>query len=310
MSLLHETYKYISDNKLTKYFLLVNLFNNVFLSIILSDLMIRIADDPSNGLGWLPYLLGIKAISPLINKYIVSPLSNNLINQVSKLFVSDKYHLYTSISYESKVLKPYQVFNHAITPAKNAVCLMIGWGLPNFISLISIICGVVWTFWMKGIIMYLIGLLATFGIFYTFYFQPKQEEFTKKDKDLRKIRHTMQAKLDLNGTSFQYKEVPTSDMIDYEHIIANCGKDIEVYWENIMNDTMIALEYMAIIIIWLTCKDVTTFLLISFTLKQFSNGCQNLMYFMTNFNRFKNDFNTLHDLMKDAIIKEEPILLR
>lgn len=303
MKLVKETYNYLRDSELSKWLIMTNIINNIIFSVVLSDLLINITNDK---LHLLPYYLMLKAVQPLIEKYIITKISTDLTNQICKKFVSDKYEIYTSTSYESKILKPYSTFKQAIGPAKFAIYMMIDWGLPNIINLISITFSVFWTFWMKNLVIYFIILCGIFSTFYILYLKPKQMEFTKKDKELRKMRQVMEAKLELNGIPYQYKEVETDEMINYEHNIANYNKDIEIYWNTIMNDSMIMLEYMNISILYFVCNDIKTLLLISLILRQFRSGCQSLMSFMTQYNRYSNDYETMNDIMKDVIINTEP----
>jgi ABC-type transport system involved in cytochrome bd biosynthesis fused ATPase/permease subunit len=95
-------------------------------------------------------------------------------------------------------------------------------------------------------------------------------------------------------------------MVEYEEYIMDCGKEMENYWDNIMGDTSIVLKFLTVTITWFTCNDPKSFLLVTLILSQFSYGCQQLMQFMTQINRLNNDFNTLHDIVKEAKINEEP----
>jgi len=303
MTLLQQSIKYAKSNSLTKYFVTANIFNDIILYIIISDLMVRIAGGEKS---WIPYLLGIQAIIPIIKKLIIIPLSTIIVNKISKQYIQDRYELYSKLSYESRVKLTFPSFKQAFSPSNWALCSMFSWGLPNLLGLTSSIVFVFWTFYQKQMLFHFIMLICSFGIFYSMYLRPKQIEFTKKDKKLRKQRHTVQAKIDLNGIPFQYRQVPLDTMVNHECVIADCGKDIEEFWDKIQTDTVLFIEYICIAITWFTMNDITNFLLISFALKQFSSAIQNLMIFMTQFNRLKNDYDTVNDMFKETVIEEEP----
>jgi ABC-type lipoprotein export system ATPase subunit len=304
MSLIKETFAYAKTNTLTKYYTLVITMNNIVFTTIIADLTVRITEETL----WiyLPWIIGITAIIPIINWLIVSKISNVIINQICNRFLEEKYFHFSRISYENKIKTPFDPFKQALNPSKNAIGCMMGWGLPNFIQLVSVIINVFWTFWKMNILLYFFVLFGGFGIFYISYLRPKQEVFTKEDKRLRKIRHTMEAKIILNGTPFQYNEVSYIDMIEYEHCINDCGKELETNWDNIMNETNVVLTLLSIVVIYFGTTDTKSFLLISAVMGRFSLGCQSLMQYMTQYNRFQNDFETLTDIFKNAPPTPEP----
>ena len=298
MTLIKETYKYAKENTITKYYISIIIFNYIFLTTIMSDLIVRLNEDNLHIL--LPWILGMTVIIPIINRYLVCRMSNDIINQVTNNFIEDKYKHYSQISYENKIKMIYDTFIHALTPSKYAIGNMIGWGFNNFIQLVSIIISVFWTFWRINILTYFFVLCLGFGIFYFAYLKTKQDEFTKKDKKLRKERQSIEAKKTLNGTPFQYNELSYLEMVEYEYNINKCNKDIDSYWDDIMSETNINLVLLSVIVIWFTTNDIKNFLLISSIMHRFTNGCENLMRFMTQYNRYKNDFETLYELFKDA----------
>ena len=75
MSLLKETLIYSTHNKLTRFFVLVNLLNNIILTTIISDFTVRISKSQDE-FYLLPYILGLTLLNPIISRFIVSKLSN------------------------------------------------------------------------------------------------------------------------------------------------------------------------------------------------------------------------------------------
>ena len=66
--LIHKTYSYIKNYKLSKYFLILTIINDFILILLSSYLMIKISNGEKN---IMPIFLIMQIISPIINYFIL-----------------------------------------------------------------------------------------------------------------------------------------------------------------------------------------------------------------------------------------------
>ena len=151
-TLFDATLYYLKDIPQTKWMLFMTLINDVLITIILSDLMIRIANGSYT---MMPYYLLLQVIGPVISGFIISPINISIVTIIRKRFTTDGYTEYNNLTFNSKVTKNYNGFDQVLGPAENAVRMVVDWGIPNLLGLTSSIIGLIWTFYQKNLLKYL-----------------------------------------------------------------------------------------------------------------------------------------------------------
>lgn len=305
-SLFETCIYYLKQIHHTKYMIMLTILNDMVLTILMSDLLVRISNGSFNLVPF--YLFGL-VIGPILDGFLISPLTTHIVNHVRMNFIADSMHKYDSLSFDSKALKNYASFEQALNPAEQSIRMMIDWGLPNIISLFSSICGLIWTFYQKSLLELLMVLVVILSVCYYFVIRKLQNNFTSIHKKLRKIRHKIYAKMQLDGLSFQYKEYKPDHMIKSTNIVCQNDITIEQTWTRISSLTNVMIELMCACFIYISCHNISDFMLLSFVLKQLNNSISHANNFFTSYNRMKNDFDNYIDYWKNTELLNEPTKL-
>ena len=303
MSLIKTSISYATDQKFFKIMMILSIFNEIVLTTLESELMIRISD---GSIKLLIFFLLSQILSPIIDNFIITPISSQLNTTILKKFNSDNIKRYNRLSYDSKVTKPYSIFEKALSSAQNSLSMMITWGLPNLINLISKIIGVIWTFYQKKLLLYFFIVVLVCGIIYRCFIKELQESYTKLHKKLRKEIQLIHAKIQLEGIPFQYKECSLEHMINMNNDVIEKNALVNEEWEKINTYTSMTINLVSTSIIYIVSNNVSDFLLISIVLRNLSCAIQNSSSFMTQFNRMNNDFENFTDFWKNTTEENEP----
>jgi ABC-type multidrug transport system fused ATPase/permease subunit len=305
-TLLETTFEYLKHIPITKWMILMTILNDMILTLIQSDILVRI----SNGnFSLLSVYLILHMVNPLCNYLLISPLTVTIVNNIRRKFVSDNYYRYNNLSFDSKVIKNYSSFEQVLTPAENSIRMMVDWGFPNVVSLVSCIMGLIWTFYQKNMLTLLFGVTIFFVPCYHFMIKSFQESYTNIHKSLRKARHRIMAKLQLDGISYQYKEYTPEYMIKSTNKVIDNDLEIESSWNRVSGTTTMTIEVTCVGIIWFCSNNVQDFMLFVIVLKQLSNAVQQANTFFTNYNRMKNDFDNYNEFWDGTSELGEPVKL-
>lgn len=306
MSLIKTAISITREQKLSIYFIVLTIVNDFIFALISSELMIRIAD---GNFKLISLYLIIQVVTPLINNNIIKPITIKLTSKVKKQFNSKNITRYDKLSYDSKITKPFSNFEQALAPAQMAIVMFIDWGIPNIIYLISTIFCVIWTFYQKSLMMYFFLVIVICVVVYIFIIKKYQDNFTKLYKNLQKEKQTIQAKIQLDGIPFQYKECSIKYMINMNKDKINRDKLIDKSWYQISGLSNSTINMICCSITYFVSNNTNDFLLISIVLNQLNNAIQCMNHFMTQFNRMNNDFDTFTDFWKNTAEQEEPLKL-
>lgn len=164
----------------------------------------------------VPYFLMVKIISPIISNFWINPIITKLARRTSHAFNCENIKKYDSMSFETKNNKTSTIFWQHKEAANRSVYLMIEWGLPNVMNLFGTICGVIWTFIQKKLLIELCIILTVCTFLYYTFIRNKQNAYTILDKILKKAVAKINSKIQLDLIPFQYKEYDT------QHIISRC----------------------------------------------------------------------------------------
>jgi ABC-type multidrug transport system fused ATPase/permease subunit len=265
--------------------------------------MIKISNGEKN---IIPIFLIMQIISPIINNFILQPLIKKISIDIRKKYEEESYLRYYSISFEDKITRQHQNFDHKLTSSMFALTSNFSWGLPNLINLVSSFSSVLLTFIQKGLILQFCLAVILFCVSYKTFIESKQNNFTIADKLFRKIRHKISEKIYLDGISFQYKELTPDYMIKLKNIISSNEEVNELNWQKIMGITNFNAEVISIIICYFTMNNTSDFILISMNMTQLSRSIQKLTSFTTQYNKYFNDWETMEEFWKNTTVKEEP----
>jgi len=307
MSLFSDTVVYLRKDELIIYYIIICLIKDIIIPLITSKLMLDIIDEKDKLPDLLPYLLLLRIFTPLLQRFVISNIENKIIFNMSNRFTTDKYNMYDSFSYESKIKTNHQKFRDLYQQAKNSLQTMISWGLHSILLMISVICELIITFTKKNLLHYLFLLCLVFGLFYYFHIISKQSFHTRNNARLRKNKSNVECKIALDGIPFQYKEITSDEMIDHENNITKFLQEMDIMWSIIINDVVLFLSVINIIVIYYSSFDVKTFLLVSMMLSKFDSSCRQVIQFKTIFNRINNEYNSFIDMINESTIKEEPV---
>lgn len=283
--------------------LLVAIFvENILLAFVDSYLMVLIAGGASNV---IPILLLLNLMCPITSNYIIKPHLQILATDIKHDFESNGLKKYTSMSFENKNSKPSTLFYEKNQAAGRSLYLLVEWGLPNFMNLVGVICSVVWVFIQKRLLLELLTALVVCVLVYIFVIRNKQNNFTKLDKEIKKVSQRIRSKIQLDLIPFQYKECTAERIIKQLKVIEDNDNIIDLEWNKIIGLTCTSNQYVAVMMSYLASNDIPSFMLIMLTMNNLSNAITNCTYFTTQYNRIYNDYSNLEEFWSGAVFKDD-----
>ena len=307
MTFLKDTYNYLANNTTTKYLIFFMILADVVFQLISSKLMITISAGDTSA---IIYFLIIKASTTLVNQFVVGPLTSIVSYDVKRKFEQDAYIKYNRLTHQFKNRHPIGKFKEVLSNASNALWCIPDWGLYNFMNLIGVIVGVLYTFYLKNLMIQLLAVLLLFAVLHKLIVGKLQTNLTTIDKDTKKIVNGLRSKLDLFSVPFQFREFSPQIISNMANEITDKRQYIDNKWVNVINITRLFNMLIGVIISCLNMNDVGSFMLITLVMNQLSNAITNMTYFTTRYNQLHNDYTNYVDFWKKAEFIEEPAQLK
>lgn len=297
MKLLHESYNYLKNESLSKYLLLF-IFIKIIINSTVTYIMILISDGNFTLIS--TYII-LASVQKIFNSLIIEPIIIKLNNSIQIKFYKYYTYQYNKLTYECKNNKMHSQFIENIRNAYFAITNVIDWGLNQTISLFLSFTSVFITFSKKGLKIHLLVFLSFYSLFYYFVFKKKQKNYNKIQRELQDKKSQNNAKEHLYSIPFQYEEIDVEQMINIKKSTLDSQMIISQSWNNllIINDSVI--EFISIILIYVCSTDVMTFMLIVISMNKLSGSIQGLNNFMTQYQRFNNDFNNFYNFWYDDL---------
>lgn len=303
--MLKTTLKYANQSPLTKYYILIILILDIIVDTYSSDLMVKIA---SGNMSLIPQFLIISYITSLIKNIIFAPICAKITNTIREKCIIDNYNKYEKLHSDDIVTRPFNEFFNKLVNYSFAIMMTFDWGFSNIIFLSSTFCSITWTFFQKGLIIHLSITLLIFSVFYYYYIRNKQNMFTLQDKKIRQERERIKSLVQLLGLTFEKKEISSEIMINEENKMCENDLKNELEWINIMTINNLSIGTLKILIVYFgyMSNNLGTFLLISLSMNRLSEAISELNRFVTQYNRYNNDYENMIDFWDGAIEESQP----
>ena len=291
MTLINESYAYLSDESKTKYLLLL-IFTKFIINIIISYIMVLISNGNFN---LIVYYIVLLYIQKIFNPVFINPMIARLTNTIQNKFYKNYTLQYNKLTYECKNSKIHSQFIENINMAIQAISNIIEWGLHEMISLTSAIIGVLITFYKKKLLRHLFVFIFIYGIFYYKVVKKKQVEYSKLQKKNQKKRAIYNTKEYLYSVPFQFCEFSADSMIKIKTKSLETQLENNIAWNKllIINNSMI--DLISSILIYMASKDIITFMLIMISMNKLSSAIHGLSNFMTMYQRLNSDFSNFKE---------------
>jgi len=254
--------------------------------------MILISNDNFN---LIVYYIGLLYIQKMFNPILINPIIIRLTNTIQNKFYKNYTLQYNKLTYECKNSKLHSQFIENIKTAIHSVSNMIDWGLHEVINLISAIIGVIITFYKKDLIKHLFVFIVIYGIFYYTVLKKKQLNYSKLQKKNQKNRAQNNAKEFLYSVPFQYNEISPDFMINIKKNTLDGQFENETTWNRLLLTNDLIIELISSILIYLSSKDILTFMLIIMSMNKLSGAIHSLSNYITMYQRFNSDYNTFKE---------------
>ena len=292
----------IAKIHITWYFLVLIIIDGLILTVLESYLMIMISE---GSFSLVPHYLLIKVIGPFIGNVITRSMIFKLDSAVRRDFTTISVKKFDRMSFESKNTKTSTIFYEKLNSANNGIHMLLDWGLVTSINLVGTICGVLWTFIQKDLIIELFIVLVCCFLLYYLFIRTKQNEFTKIDKHIRKKIQYCRSQIQLYLIPFQYREYNANHIISQIQKSEDNYQYMSVQWNYISSYTNIGNQLISAILVYFVATDIPSFMLIMLTMNQLAGAVNQSTQFMTQYNRIRNDYATLEDFWNGVGFEKE-----
>lgn len=289
---------------------------DLLIDILTSWILTEIIDGKENYI--LCYIL-LKTIYPLISEKINSHILLNIKNKIGIIFFEESLSKYNNLSFSSKNKTNLYDFEKKMKDASSALIMVIDWGLPQFINLISSLLSCLIIFVRQE--LYLIGIiiLAINIIIYYNFIKKLQDNLSKERNITKKNDNMIRNAITLYLPLFQYKEKNVSDILQLEEKILKNSININKQWNDISLVTSLT-NNMGMLIFGLFYKTTSTdevinssnivrLLLIINTLYQFRSSVARLMSFINWYGGLDVEYINYENFWKELEFADEPVRL-
>lgn len=212
--------------------------------LLLSELMVEISKGGRDLVNWYGGTLFLMAVLSLY----VQDFTTWVVYTSQGKFNEDAWNDYSRISFTSRRVATAELFVEKKEKCVTAIFLIVDWGLPTVVQMISTLFSCIYTFWRAGLTIYLLALLGVCVILYYLFIREEQNSFTQIHKLLRNENSSLKEKLTLWLPEFQSGEIPPETMIDIEAQMFANNRQVELQWNKIMGRTTIISELLISII--------------------------------------------------------------
>jgi ABC-type transport system involved in cytochrome bd biosynthesis fused ATPase/permease subunit len=313
-----EAYKRFSKHPWTKYYIGLEIFSTIICSIISSYFMIKISEGENR---YVLYQIILTLMTLVIDQFVVQILSREIGYNAMMTFIKDSNLLYSQVHFEERANKTADGARIKKDSAKYSFEMVCEWGIPTFIGLIGNGLSVIFTFFVKGMILQFLFCSVCGFLFYYFYIKAKQDSFTKYDKDVRKYVQRIYELIRLKTISFQGGETTHNEMTNMEKDVETNQYEKFKKWTHISTMVSFANSLTSMVIIVFSTSNfvehyfsgkklnmfnTTDYMLFSIVLLQWSNSISGATNFMTRLNGMKSDYDNFVDYWKDTRFMDEP----
>ncbi|ARF10734.1 ABC transporter [Hokovirus HKV1] len=284
------------------YILILTLITYIIVPIVVAHLTIVFTENGNSALT----LLILDFVNNLLVMYILNPLYINLATFAEIKIIKKEHKKYNNISFEDKTIKTSSEHKEALCPYTSASYMLIEWGMPNALSLFGTIVATLYVFYYKDLLLILISVIIFFGIIYYFFISKKQKQLTTLDKKLKQKNQMLFARIQMYLIPFQYKEYTPKDIIKNYVEIKKNQKTITKQYTIISSFTSTANNIISFIVCYTASNDVNNFLLLSIFMNQLTRDINNTMWFINQYNRYKNDYDNYKKFMSNVSFNDEP----
>lgn len=280
--------------------------------------MIKIADGENR---FVLYHMILNLVTLILDKFILQNMSNDIGYDAMVSFNKDTNILYSKVDFEERANKTADGAKVKKDSAMYSFSMVSEWGIPTFISLIGNGFSIIFTFFVKGMIIQFLLCSLSGVLFYYLYIKKNQEEYTKYNKEIRKENQRLRELTRLKTIPFQGGEISHNEMTQMETEIEKNQYSTYKKWTKISTMISFISSLISYAIIFLSTSNfidyylhgkklymfnTTAYMLFSLVLANWSHSISNVTNFMTRLNGMKSDYDNFIDYWKDAKFREEP----
>jgi ABC-type transport system involved in cytochrome bd biosynthesis fused ATPase/permease subunit len=288
---------------LTFKFVFFIILNYIIISLLDTSLLICISEGYHN---YILYYLIIKILSPIISNFIVKPNIRKLAFDVKHDFNLISFENFNSMSFESKLNKQSTIFWDNLQLANNSIYLLINWGLYTVMNLISILLSIILIFVNKNLIIELIITFLCFIVFYYLFIQQKQNIYMTLDKYSKNTIQSIKTKIQLDMIAFQYGEYTIDHMTSQIKQIDIINNNLDLECDYISTYTSTSNQLLSTILCYFVSNNISNFILIILTMNQLIMMINNLISFLIQYNKIKNEYSLLNDFWTGVHFEDQP----
>jgi ABC-type transport system involved in cytochrome bd biosynthesis fused ATPase/permease subunit len=303
LKLLKDTLRAASLHPQFNTLIILSIIIEMVLPVIIGMLTIMITEGSET---LALYMLLLKFTNSTLSMYVLRPLYIDIATYVKTNAIKCAFNTYATVSFQDKITKTSTEYKEVTEPYVSAIYALIEWGLCNFFSLAGNILVVLYVFYTKGILIQLIAAMLLFCIAYHFAISKKQNELTKLDKKLKKDNNSLLAKVQMYLIPFQYKEYTPADITNNYTKVYNNNNTIVKQYIIINNFTSTANGLISLIVCYMSMEDIPSFLLMTIVMNQLTFSITESMWFLNQYNRYKNDYDNFINFLKNVIYEQEP----
>lgn len=248
----------------------------------------------------------LKTVFPLISDKFYSIITSNTKEIIELNFKEEGYQKYNKLSYESKNKTTPNDFSKKLNEACRAILMIIEWGFPNFLSVISAVLSCLIIFVKED--LYILGLviILTNLIIYFKVIKKLQKDFTEGRENRKKDENRIHNIKTLYLPLFQYKEKTVKDMLNLDEKLVNNAIHNNKQWEKISLVTVLSNNIGIFLFGMFYSSTPVKLLLMLNTLQQFKNAVTNLMNFLNWFSNMEMEFNSYQNFWKELVFSSDP----
>ncbi len=262
--------------------------------LFLSEFVVEISKGNVSLIQW--YIL--TSLLLVFNSSVIQRLNRKITIAVKTTFKKEAYKKYAKLEYTSKQTSTATLFCEKHEKAAMSIMMIIEWGLPSLVQMLSTLTGCVYTFFRTGMLIYLPLIMGFCSLVYVLLIRKEQNYFTQLHKRLRKLDSSLKEKRNLWLPGFQSGEISTEKMTNIEFQIDNNDTTIYTQWDKVMNMTSGLSEFMIALV--LIISNPSLFMTMIVVMGQLMSSLRSLTYFVNQFNRMRNDYTDYIDFWKDS----------